>query len=160
MVLLLQPVQLPDSSRKQATSPRWESEIGTSTRDTEKAIQVAKIVVSRTRMQIIMTMKPQIEMSLFRLCLVDRTGFALMYHPIIAARKNSTAVTRNSGPIHVASLSVRVFKTEEFENAKISPNATQLTMGRLIQAGTLDSRDFCTRGFDMMCSSTFTVSTN
>lgn len=103
---------------------------------------MAKIVVRRTKMHTIIMMKTHIAMSLFRLCRVFMTDFALMYHPFIAAMKNNAAVTRNSGPMNVASLSVRVFNTEVFENAKSSPNATQLTIGRLIQAGTLDSLDF------------------
>ena len=103
---------------------------------------MAKIVVKRTRIQTIIMIKAHIEISLFRLCRVDMTDLALMYHPIIAAKKKRRAVTRKSGPIHVASLCVLVFNTDELEKAKISPNATQLTMGRLIQAGTFDSRDF------------------
>lgn len=82
------------------------------------------------------------DMSLFRFCRVDMTGLELMYQPSKAAVKKRAAVTRKSGPIHVASLCVRVFKTEELEKEKIRPKATQLTIGRLIHAGTLDSRDF------------------
>ena len=153
-------VQLPDSSRKHAISPRCVEEIGTSTSETEKAMHVAKTVVSRTRMQHIIMMNAQIKMSLFRFCRVDMTGLALMHQPIIAAMKKRAAVTRKRGPIQVASLWVRVFKTEELEKENISPNVTQLIIGRLIHAGTLDSRDFWTSGFDMMCSRAFTVSTS
>lgn len=152
-----QRVQLPDSSRKHAMSPRWESEIGTSTSDTEKAIQVAKIVVKRMRMAIIIMMKAQIDISLLRLCLVDMTGFALIYQPIMAEIKKIAAVIRKRGPIQVTSFWARVFKTEEFEKEKMRPKATQLAIGKLIHAGTFDSRDFWTRGREMMCSRTLTV---
>jgi len=105
-------------------------------------MHVAKMVVSRTRMHNIIMINAHIDMSLFLFCLVDMTGVALMHQPIMAAKKKSTAATRKSGPIQVASLCVLVFKTEELEKEKIIPNATQLTIGRLIHAGTLDSRDF------------------
>mmetsp|Transcript_25072 Transcript_25072/g.47603 ORF Transcript_25072/g.47603 Transcript_25072/m.47603 type:complete len:136 (-) Transcript_25072:1799-2206(-) len=123
-------------------------------------MHVANMVVSRMRMHNITIMNAQIDMSLFLFCRVDMTGLALIHQPIMAAMKKRVAATRKSGPIQVASLCVRVFKTEELEKEKISPNVTQLTIGRLIHAGTLDSRDFCTSGFDMMRSSAFTVSTS
>ena len=85
-------------------SPRCFHEMGTSTSDTEKAIHVAKIVVKRTRIQTIMIMKAHMEISLFRLCLVDMTGLALISQPTLAAMKKRPAVMRKSGPIQVASL--------------------------------------------------------
>jgi hypothetical protein len=67
--------------------PRCDSEIGTSTKDTEKAMHVEKIVVSKTMIQTIKIMKAHIEISLFFLCRVDITGWELMHQPIMAARK-------------------------------------------------------------------------
>ena len=154
-----QRVQLPEFSKKHAISPRWDDEIGTSTSDTEKAMQVEKIVMSKAMMMDIDIMKAHIEMSLFRLCRVDMTGLALMNQPIMAARKKRAPVTRKRGLIQVASLCVLEFKTDDSENAKTEPKTIQLTIGRLIQAGTFDSRDFCTNGFDIMCSRVLTAST-
>jgi hypothetical protein len=85
------------------------------------------------------------------------TGLVLINQPRMAATKKSPAATRNKGPIQEASLSARVLRTDELEKENTKPKPTQLIIGKLIQAGTFDSRDFCTKGFEIMCSRMLTV---
>lgn len=65
------------------------------------------------------------------------------------------------GPIHTTSPlapdSPDKFKAEAFENEKIQPTATQLTVGNNNHDGICDSLDFCISGKEMIPSNILMV---
>ena len=153
-------VQPPARSIKQAISARVFSSIGTFTSDTEKAMLAEKMVMSKTKIQAIAKMNTLIAISFCRFLCTLRIENDFMDHPNMALKKNRPEVSKYTGPIQAASESDSVFKADEPEKEKMPPRTAQPIIGRLIQAGTLDSRLFCTSGLDMMLSSVLTTSSS
>lgn len=125
--------------------------------DDEKAKLLANKAINATKMIVIKLINVQMEISLLRLCRVFKTELLERYHPSMDAKKNNPAVTKYSGPMKLMAVSDFVFKTDVWANVKMNPKVIHPKIGRLIQAGTLDSRDFWTSGLEMMPSSVFTT---
>ena len=128
-----------------------------STIDEEKAKLLANKAINATRMIVIKMINVQIEINLLRLCRVFNTELLDRYHPSMDAKKNKPAVTKYKGPMKLMAVSDLVFKTDVWAKVKMNPKVMHPKMGKLIQAGTFDSRDFWTRGLEMMPSNVFTT---